>query len=99
MFSAVLWQSPWLAVRQIGPAGLEPATPCLEGRCSIHLSYGPDAVASLQHWRSPRNPMEIADHYFLLCLIYVPLIACGCTVLEFRDRYRILHFQEFGICP
>src|SRR6266850_3574016 len=25
----------------IGPAGLEPATPCLEGRCSIHLSYGP----------------------------------------------------------
>ena len=26
---------------QIGPAGLEPATPCLEGRCSIHLSYGP----------------------------------------------------------
>src|SRR5437868_9274922 len=28
-------------VNQIGPAGLEPATPCLEGRCSIHLSYGP----------------------------------------------------------
>ena|SRR5215471_13043687 len=25
----------------IGPAGLEPATPCLEGRCSIQLSYGP----------------------------------------------------------
>ena len=22
------------------PAGLEPATPCLEGRCSIQLSYG-----------------------------------------------------------
>lgn len=22
------------------PAGLEPATLCLEGRCSIHLSYG-----------------------------------------------------------
>ena len=22
------------------PAGLEPATPCLEGRCSIRLSYG-----------------------------------------------------------
>jgi hypothetical protein len=24
----------------VRPAGLEPATPCLEGRCSIHLSYG-----------------------------------------------------------
>ena len=24
----------------VPPAGLEPATPCLEGRCSIHLSYG-----------------------------------------------------------
>lgn len=22
------------------PAGLEPATPCLEGKCSIQLSYG-----------------------------------------------------------
>ena len=25
----------------VGAAGLEPATPCLEGRCSIHLSYAP----------------------------------------------------------
>ncbi len=24
-----------------GAAGLEPATLCLEGRCSIHLSYAP----------------------------------------------------------
>src|SRR4051812_26235983 len=24
----------------VPPAGLEPATPCLEGRCSIQLSYG-----------------------------------------------------------
>jgi hypothetical protein len=29
---------------QIGPAGLEPATPCLEGRCSIQLSYGPTII-------------------------------------------------------
>jgi hypothetical protein len=27
-----------------GAAGLEPATPCLEGRCSIHLSYAPGAA-------------------------------------------------------
>jgi hypothetical protein len=25
----------------VGPAGLEPATPDLEGRCSIQMSYGP----------------------------------------------------------
>ena len=25
---------------KVRPAGLEPATPCLEGRCSIRLSYG-----------------------------------------------------------
>jgi hypothetical protein len=28
------------------PAGLEPATPCLEGRCSIQLSYGTLATAT-----------------------------------------------------
>src|SRR5438128_12528953 len=32
---------------EIGPAGLEPATPCLEGRCSIHLSYGPKSCNTL----------------------------------------------------
>ena len=26
-----------------GPVGLEPTTPCLKGRCSNRLSYGPDA--------------------------------------------------------
>jgi hypothetical protein len=29
------------------PAGLEPATLCLEGRCSIQLSYGADG------WKIP----------------------------------------------
>ena len=28
----------------VGAAGLEPATTCLEGRCSIHLSYAPGVV-------------------------------------------------------
>ena len=28
-------------VLMVGAAGLEPATLCLEGRCSIHLSYAP----------------------------------------------------------
>lgn len=28
------------------PAGLEPATPCLEGKCSIQLSYGTVSLKS-----------------------------------------------------
>jgi hypothetical protein len=28
-------------MKLVGAAGLEPATTCLEGRCSIHLSYAP----------------------------------------------------------
>lgn len=30
----------------VRPAGLEPATPSLEGSCSIHLSYGRRAVSA-----------------------------------------------------
>jgi hypothetical protein len=30
------------------PAGLEPATPCLEGRCSIRLSYGISATGKCE---------------------------------------------------
>ena len=33
----------------VGAAGLEPATPCLEGRCSIHLSYAPTALVSKRY--------------------------------------------------
>ena len=32
------------------PAGLEPATPCLEGRCSIRLSYGISANGKMRAW-------------------------------------------------
>ena len=28
-----------------GPVGLEPTTPCLKGRCSNRLSYGPIMIA------------------------------------------------------
>ncbi len=33
--------------KMVGAAGLEPATLCLEGRCSIHLSYAPMLPTSL----------------------------------------------------
>src|SRR5687768_8974582 len=32
----------------VGAAGLEPATLCLEGRCSIHLSYAPSRLTDLR---------------------------------------------------
>jgi hypothetical protein len=47
-----------------GAAGLEPATPCLEGRCSIHLSYAPGAALfRLSDYRTDATlpPVERAD--------------------------------------
>jgi hypothetical protein len=34
----------------VGAAGLEPATTCLEGRCSIHLSYAPIQCTHVSHY-------------------------------------------------
>jgi hypothetical protein len=34
--------SPWNQSQLVRPAGLEPTTLCLEGRCSIQLSYERD---------------------------------------------------------
>ena len=48
---------PWTLRKVARPAGLEPATPGLEGRCSIQLSYGrgrPDLTAS----RRSRRPAD-----------------------------------------
>ena len=39
----------------VGPARLELATLCLEGRCSIHLSYGPKPLKRNQLTVSPGN--------------------------------------------
>jgi hypothetical protein len=38
---ALLLQHSGCSLDLVGAAGLEPATLCLEGRCSIHLSYAP----------------------------------------------------------
>src|SRR5258708_31945333 len=35
-----------LKTKTLRPAGLEPATSCLEGRCSIQLSYGAQLIDS-----------------------------------------------------
>lgn len=34
------WESLGMACKMVRPAGLEPATLGLEGRCSIQMSYG-----------------------------------------------------------
>ena len=34
-----------------GPVGLEPTTPCLKGRCSNRLSYGPKLEINSLHYR------------------------------------------------
>jgi hypothetical protein len=41
----------------VGAAGLEPATLCLEGRCSIHLSYAPvvEPLLILNHFLNLRT--------------------------------------------
>jgi hypothetical protein len=43
----------------VGAAGLEPATLCLEGRCSIHLSYAPTEkiyhIEKALCWRAHRQ--------------------------------------------
>ena len=33
-----------------GPVGLEPTTPCLKGRCSNQLSYGPMSTKKFYHF-------------------------------------------------
>jgi hypothetical protein len=44
--SRLMWRSSEIhAENVVGAAGLEPATLCLEGRCSIHLSYAPTRLA------------------------------------------------------
>ena len=40
----------------VGKAGLEPATPGLEGRCSIQLSYSP--TLSILAFNRPPRPMR-----------------------------------------
>lgn len=39
----------------VGPAGLEPATPDLEGRCSIQMSYEPALSVYGKLWTAGKH--------------------------------------------
>ena len=45
----------------VRPAGFEPATPCLEGRCSIQLSYGRLSGLEGRLERVSRRTLDLAS--------------------------------------
>ncbi len=65
-------------ILMVGAAGLEPATLCLEGRCSIQLSYAPTMLTSLfsiSVWQ-----LSI-DHFVTFLARYaqtMPILHCLC---------------------
>ena len=46
----------------VGAAGLEPATLCLEGKCSIHLSYAPPSVCGVDQAHDNKAPNGTTSH-------------------------------------
>ena len=92
----------------VGAAGLEPATLCLEGRCSIHLSYAPTAkiyhmikrfaeVKGRNHVRSS-GTKPAYYHFSALCLpdyLRVPRRILPYTAPSAStDLIRVFHFDE-----
>ena len=50
-----------------GPVGLEPTTPCLKGRCSNQLSYGPATLWSIQQQGYRVNLPLVFTAFFKPC--------------------------------
>jgi hypothetical protein len=69
----------------VGAAGLEPATLCLEGRCSIHLSYAPLVSRS----RLPKTG---------ICPNYLLTVALSTSVPRgtLRTMFPVGHFASIA---
>ena len=79
---------------EVGPARLERATPCLEGRCSIQLSYGPEA---LRRPRSlARNTWWAAPHPRHINPTNVGVAICPSLLLP--NRVQVNKFSVMTCC-
>ncbi len=73
----------WRQQRRVArPAGLEPATVGLEGRCSIQLSYGRS-----RHLRSSRSPRQILTSLLVGVEGFEPPTSCSQSRRATRLRY------------
>ena len=70
------------------PQGLEPRTPCLEGRCSIQLSYGcsPEDFTLIEVCR------ELAPR-----TIWVEYLEFGLRRLDQLESGKLLHVELFRL--
>ncbi len=80
------------ADKTIPPAGLEPATHCLEGSCSIHVSYGGSAIG-VRGFEPPtscsqsKRADQAALHPVIISFKYIYYIVIGQGMLG-QDIYR-----------
>ena len=79
----------------VGAAGLEPATLCLEGRCSIHLSYAPTEkiyhIEKALRWRTHRQGSASRAVYRASPVSSVSPRVPGAVILPYTaPGYRIM---------
>ena len=91
----------------VGAAGIEPATLCLEGRCSIRLSYAPafselqmDAISLPSGWSSlPDSAIMTRVTGVLLVPLTTALLACeGQRIISSFQGAVVLPTESAALC-
>ena len=80
------------------PEGLEPPTPCLEGRRSFQLSYG--RLIDSKRFPSPRTIICCASRneaLAVLCLSVMSLDSGLCSAVAEPCKTRFLKCRELGL--